>query len=100
MGTDGRTDGRTVRLLYASQSFFVAYKLVSMVMKHHNLTLQTKPQHREEEPQNIYRNKTSVRQLKQSNQLSLPLQDDCKTRMETVMHNKTKTNTEGKYIKQ
>ena len=32
----------------------------------------------------------------QSNQLSLPLQDDCKIKLEghIVMHNKTKTNTE------
>ena len=32
----------------------------------------------------------------QSNQLSHPLQDDCKIKLEghTVMHNKTKTNTE------
>ena len=38
------------------------------------------PRHREEEPENIYSNKTSKRPKKQSNQLSLPRQDDCKTR--------------------
>ena len=41
------------------------------------------PMAREKESQNIYSNKTSVRQYKQSNQLSLPLQDDCKTRKDT-----------------
>ena len=38
---------------------------------------------REEEPQNIYINKTLVRQQKQSSQRSFPLQDDCKNRMDT-----------------
>ena len=37
-------------------------KLVSMVGKYHNHTLQTNPRYSEEEPQNIYSNKTSVRQ--------------------------------------
>ena len=37
-------------------------------------TLQTKPRHREEEPQSTNSHKTSGRQLKQSNQLSLPHQ--------------------------
>ena len=36
-----------------------------------------------EEPQSIYINKTLVRQQKQSNQRVLPLQDDCKSRMDT-----------------
>ena len=58
-------------------------KVVSVVRNNHNHTLQTNPRHREEEPQNIYSNYTSVRQLKQSNKLSFPLQDDCKTRMDT-----------------
>ena len=53
-----------------------------MNRKYHNQTLQTNPRHRDEEPQNIYNNKTSERQQKQSNQLSLPRQDDCKTRMD------------------
>ena len=43
-------------------------------------TMRTNPWHREEELQDIYSNKTSKRQLKHSNQLSLPRQDDCKTR--------------------
>ena len=56
-----------------------------MIMKYHNHTLQTKPRHYEEEPQNINRTKTLGRQLKQSNQLSfsLPCQDDCKNRKDT-----------------
>ena len=66
-----------------------------MIRKYHTHTLQTNPGHREEEPQNIYSTKTSVRQQKQNNQHSLPLQDDCKTRNDTiVMHTNTKTNTE------
>ena len=51
-----------------------------MIRKYNNHTLQTNPWLREEESQNIYTNKTSVRQQKQRNQLSLTLQDDCKTR--------------------
>ena len=39
--------------------------------------------HREEEPQNVYSNNTSARKQQQINQLSLSLQDDCKTRMDT-----------------
>ena len=38
---------------------------------------------RVEEQHNINSNKTQERQLKQSNQLSLSLQDDCKTRKDT-----------------
>ena len=53
-----------------------------MIRKYHNHTLQTNPRHREEEPQNI-NSKASVRQYLQSNQLSLPLQDDCEARMDT-----------------
>ena len=34
-----------------------------MIRKNHNYALQTSPQHCEEEPQNIYSNKTSERQL-------------------------------------
>ena len=52
-----------------------------MIRKYHNYTLQANPWHRKEEPQNIYSNKTFLRQHKQSNQLSLPLQDDCKLKM-------------------
>ena len=38
------------------------------------------PLHREEEPLN--HNETPGRQMKQSNQLSLPHKDDCSTRMD------------------
>ena len=41
---------------------------------------QKNPWHHEEEPHNHH--ETPVRQTKQSNQLSLPHQDDCKTRMD------------------
>ena len=41
---------------------------------------QTTPWHREEEPLNHY--ETPGRQIKQSNQLSCPHQDDCHTRMD------------------
>ena len=54
-------------------------KIVSMIKKYHNHKLQTNPWHREEEQH--YNHETSGRQTKQSSQLSLPHQDDCKTRM-------------------
>ena len=41
-----------------------------MIRKYHNHKLQTTPWHREEEPLNHH--KTPGRQIKQSNQLSLP----------------------------
>ena len=44
-----------------------------MIRKYHNQTLQTSPQHLEEEPQHFYSNTTSE---------SSPRQDDCKTRKE------------------
>ena len=47
-----------------------------MVRKYHNHKPQTTPWHREEEP--LYHYETPERQIKQSNQLSLPHQDDCK----------------------
>ena len=46
-----------------------------MIRKYHNHQLQTKPWQHEEEPQNDLQ--TPERQTKQSNQLSLPHQDDC-----------------------
>ena len=49
-----------------------------MIRKYHNHKLQTYPCHREEEPHNHH--ETPGRQTKQSNQVSLPHQDDCKTR--------------------
>ena len=52
-----------------------------MMRKYHNHKLQTNPWHREEEPHNNH--DTSGRQTKQSYQLSVPQQDECKTRMDT-----------------
>ena len=51
-----------------------------MVRKYHNHKLQTIPWHHEEVPHNNH--DTPERQTKQSNQLYLPHQDDCKTRMD------------------
>ena len=48
-----------------------------MIRKYHNHELQKNPWHREEEPHNNH--ETPERQAKQSNQLSLPHQDDCNT---------------------
>ena len=45
-------------------------KIVSMIRKYHNHKPQTTPWHREEEPLNHH--ETPGRQIKQSNQLSLP----------------------------
>ena len=51
-----------------------------MIRKYHNHKLQTTPWHREEERLNHH--ETPGRQIKQSNQLSLPHQDDCNTKMD------------------
>ena len=51
-----------------------------MIRKYHNHKLQTTQRHREEEPLNHH--ETPGRQIKQSNQLSLPHQDDCNARMD------------------
>ena len=51
-----------------------------MIRKYHNHKPQTKRWHHEEEPHNHH--ETPGRQTKQSNHLSLPHQDDCKTRMD------------------
>ena len=48
-----------------------------MIRKYHNHKPQTTPWHREEEPLNHH--EASGRHIKQSNQLSLPQQDDCNT---------------------
>ena len=56
-------------------------KQVIIIRKYYNHTLQTNPRHREEEPQYTDCQKTSRRQLKLNNQLSLHHQDDCKTRI-------------------
>ena len=55
-------------------------KIVSMIRKYHNHKQQTTPWHCEEEPDTNH--VTPGRQIKQSNQLSLLRQDDCKTRRE------------------
>ena len=59
---------------------FFASKIVSMIRKYHNHKAQTNKWHHEEEPHNNH--ETPGRQTKQSNQLSLPNQDDCKTKMD------------------
>ena len=53
---------------------------------YHNLTLRINPRNGEEGPQNINSHKTSARQLKQSDQVSLPRQDDCKTRKDINLY--------------
>ena len=59
-----------------------------MIRKYHNHKPQTTPRQREEEPPNHH--ETPGRQIKQSNQPSLPYQDDCNTRTDTKeTHNKT-----------
>ena len=58
-----------------------------MIRKYHNHKPQTTLWHREEEPLNHH--KTPGRQFKQSNQLSLPHQDDCNrtdTKQRTTKH--------------
>ena len=53
-----------------------------MIRKYHDHKLQTNPWYCEEEPHNNH--ETPGRHTKQSYQLSLPHQDDCKTRMDTT----------------
>ena len=52
-----------------------------MIRKYRNYKLQTHSWHREEEPQNNH--ETPERQTQQNNQVSLPHQDDCRTRIDT-----------------
>ena len=52
-----------------------------MISKYHYHKLQTNLWHREEEPHNNH--EAPARQTKQSNQLSLLNQDDCKARVDT-----------------
>ena len=61
-----------------------------MIRKYHNQKLQTNQWHREEEPLNNH--ETPGRQTKQSNQLILPHQNDCKTGMDIKLR-KTKHRT-------
>ena len=69
---------------------------------YHNHKLQTTPWHHEEEPLNHH--ETPGRQIKQSNQLSLPHQDDCNTRMDikqrTAKHRTTTVSHNGSKNKQ
>ena len=51
-----------------------------MIRKYRNRKLQTNPWHRKEKPHNNH--ETPGRQTKPSNQLSVPHQDDSKTRMD------------------
>ena len=51
-----------------------------MIRKYQNHKQQTNPWHRAVEPHN--HQETTGRQTKQGNQLSLPHQDDCKTRVD------------------
>ena len=57
-----------------------------MTGKYHNHTLQVNPLNREEETQNTNSHTTQERQLKQSNQLSIPQRDVYKTRMNSNYH--------------
>ena len=66
--------------IISSISLFPSPRSRSVVRKYHNLKLQTNPRHCEEKLQDIYSNTTSNRQKKQSNQLLLPRQEDCKTK--------------------
>ena len=76
-----------------------------MIWKHHNQKLQRNPWHLEEELHNIYSNKTSKLQYKQSNQLFRPHHNDCKTRKgkHKCIPNKDQHRTpanNGRYIEQ
>ena len=55
-------------------------KIVTKIRKYHNNKLQINRWHQKEEPYNNY--ETQGRQTKQSSQLSLPHQDDCKTKLD------------------
>ena len=65
-----------------------------MIRKYHNHKPQTTQWHRTEEPLN--HRETSGRQIKQSNQLSFPKQDDCNTRMD-IKQRTTKYRTKRNY---
>ena len=71
---------KTSKLNCVLQKQIILAKIVGLIRNYHNHKLQTNPWHREEEPHNNH--ETSGRQTKQSNQLSLPHQDDCKNRRE------------------
>ena len=73
-----------------------------MIRKYHSHKPQTNQWHREEEPQNNH--ETPGRHTKQSNQLSLPHQDDCKTRRDikrrTTKHRRITESHNGSNNKQ
>ena len=73
-----------------------------MIRKYHNYMLQTYPWYREDEPHNNH--ETPGRQTKQSNQLSLPHQDGCKTRTDikycTTNHRTITDSHNGSYNNQ
>ena len=58
-----------------------------MIRKYHNHKLQTTPWHREEEPLNPH--ETPGRQIKLSNQLSLPHQVKTRSKHKTFKHHVT-----------
>ena len=58
---------------YQNILIYILKKQVSMIRKYHDQTLQTNPRCHEGEPQSTNSHKTSGRQLKQNNQLSLKL---------------------------
>ena len=68
----------TMNTTYAEFQKGWTERLVSMIRKYHNYTMQTNQRQREEGPQNTNSHETSGGQL--NNQLTLPCQDDCKTR--------------------
>ena len=79
---DDKTDHQNNCIHVFCLQFSVALETVKIVSMIRNYTYhkpQTTPWHREEEPSNHH--ETPGRQIKQSNQLSLPHQDDCNTRM-------------------
>ena len=65
----------TALVSFSFQGKKLLTKNKSMIRKYHNHKLQTNPWYREEEPHNNH-------EKPGSNQLSLPHQDDCKTRMD------------------
>ena len=78
-------------MLLLGDFFMGTAKEVSMIRKYHKL--QTNPWHCEEEPHSNH--EAPVRQTEQRNQLSLPHQDDCKTRMDTKERQQNRTITES-----
>ena len=65
---------------------FALFLTLRMIRKYDNHPLHTHLWNREKEPQNTNSHKTSGRQFKQKRKpaLSLPRQDDCKTRKDTM----------------